>query len=824
MPNRLDKTKKELSHVKKRILSLALALSLVLALVPSTVTANTPGFSDLSENHWAYPVIMNLARTGVISGFTDGTYLPESAVTRDQFATLVVKLLEPEPTETEAIFNDVPVGSWSNAWVTAAVRRGIIIPSEYGEQLGATEPITREEAAVWMVRGLGVDIGAGVPNFADSDSITYKAEIAAAFEMGLVAGMPGNRFAPLESATRAQAAALVTNMSKILAEITPGEVEEVFNYEYRNDVKVIANPPAYSFTEANGTFTAIIPAATDEIRGVSAGNTFVLEPTAQNPDGLAGRVTNIVSEGTGVVITASVPQSIEEIYEEFEFVGNIDLLGDDVDFEITPAEWDDNSPSIFVMASLGGVPTQHASAGFRPTVRTTSTEVIVSANNSTYGRINIEKCELAWRLPKIHANINIKNKRADLYVTTSARIDFTASSSIAVDTVIPLTKITVKPVVGVHIDIPVGIRITANGEYRLETWCSMGIDFGIINGSSSAPVTFNYGFEFNHHTRATASLNIQARARLGLAGLIHAYGIEGDFGRGLLTNNALQARCPSQSCFVVESFQVRNIKSLTTWGELRNVSALRFNQDLARGLPSTLWYRTGGSWQKRCNHGGAAEQPGSSSPAVDTNERGNSVGNIANGGYAAIQGDRVYYCINNRIFSMHTDGTDRRSLDSGSARAGYLNVVGDRIYYSNFSDGGKIYTMRTDGTDRRKLNDDDSWDLNVVGDRIYYSNVSDGSKIYTMRTDGTDQRKLNDDASGNINVVGDRIYYSNVSDGDGGTYSIRTDGTDRRKLSDERFVAINVVGDWIFYSASSDSGGGFYSIRTDGTDRRFMGY
>jgi predicted RNA-binding Zn-ribbon protein involved in translation (DUF1610 family) len=47
------------------------------------------------------------------------------------------------------------------------------------------------------------------------------------------------------------------------------------------------------------------------------------------------------------------------------------------------------------------------------------------------------------------------------------------------------------------------------------------------------------------------------------------------------------------------------------------------------------------------------------------NERGNSVGNIVNGGFAAIQGDR--------------------------------------IYYRNCSDGGKLYTVKTDGSDRRPV-------------------------------------------------------------------------------------------------------------------------
>jgi hypothetical protein len=596
--------------MKRRVLSLALALCLIMALVPAAATANVSGFRDLPTHHWAYPVIMNLARTGVINGFPDGTYRPEASVTREQFATLVVKLLQPEPTENEAIFKDVPAGSWANAWVTAAVRRGIVIPGEYGESLGAAEPITREEAAVWMVRGLGVDIGSGTPGFTDSGFITYKAEIAAAFEMGLVAGMPNNRFAPLESATRAQAAALVTNMSKILAEITPGNIEEVFYYKYRNDVTVIGNPPPYTITEEGGAFRILLSAVTYDMHLLENDSYFVLHPTAANPDGFAGYAYIAFSGmeakqlGAEFVIGAVAPGSLEDIFEEFEYIGNIDLLRGDADFEVLPIEWNENSAGIF-MQTLSGVPVPQASAGFKPTVRTTSREVIVNANNSTWRGINIEKCELTWVLPKIHANISISKKRADIYVTTAARLDFTASSSMAVNEVIPLCKIPVKLAYGsITIDVPVGIRVTANGEYRIEIMCSMDTAFGVMNNKPSAQVSFDYKFQFNHRTEAAMSLNIQAKA--SVFG-IKAYGVQGDFGRGIFVSDTLQANCPARTCFVAETFTVRRIRSLTDWGEMRNVSLLRFDQNLARGLPRSLWYRTANGWQRGCPHGGATE-------------------------------------------------------------------------------------------------------------------------------------------------------------------------------------------------------------------------
>ena len=197
-----------------RVFAVLITIVMMLTVVPTTVV-RASAFSDLPSTHWAYTEIIYLANQGIITGFPDSTFRPDEAVTREQFARLIIVQVE-EPTQTEEIFADVPLGSWSNVYVTAAINRGIILPEAYGVNLGANEPITRQEAAVWMVRALGIDADNEEPNFNDVSDITYLAEIAAAVEIGLIAGMPGNLFVPHGTTTRAQAAILVTRMSNIL--------------------------------------------------------------------------------------------------------------------------------------------------------------------------------------------------------------------------------------------------------------------------------------------------------------------------------------------------------------------------------------------------------------------------------------------------------------------------------------------------------------------------------------------------------------------------------------------------------------------------------
>jgi len=201
--------------------------------------------------------------------------------------------------------------------------------------------------------------------------------------------------------------------------------------------------------------------------------------------------------------------------------------------------------------------------------------------------------------------------------------------------------------------------------------------------------------------------------------------------------------------------------------------------------------------------------------------RGNSAGNIDNGGLVAQQGDWVYYqngSDGKKLYKIRTDGTGRTKLNE-DYYSSYLNVLGEWIYYTYAFDS-RIYKIRTDGTGRTKLNEDESSYLNVQGEWIYYRNGSDERKLYKIRTDGTGRTKLNDDVSESFIVLNEWIYYRNDSSSSytGMLYKIRTDGTGRTKLNDDVPSSLNVQGEWIYYRNHYDDGK-LYKIRTDGTGR-----
>jgi len=181
--------------------------------------------------------------------------------------------------------------------------------------------------------------------------------------MGLVMGMPGNIFAPQQTATRAQAAQLVANMANILSEFTDWDGEEILHYVYRSDVMVIDEPPSYSFTEADGIFTITVYGSNDDIRRLTPGDTFVLGTTPQQQTGLAGHVIDITSQGANTVIISRSPESLEEIFYEFEFQSSIDLLelADEIMSPVPGVEITRNRNTLVI----GNLDTHSLTANFR---------------------------------------------------------------------------------------------------------------------------------------------------------------------------------------------------------------------------------------------------------------------------------------------------------------------------------------------------------------------------------------------------------------------------------------------------------------------------
>lgn len=209
------------------------------------------------------------------------------------------------------------------------------------------------------------------------------------------------------------------------------------------------------------------------------------------------------------------------------------------------------------------------------------------------------------------------------------------------------------------------------------------------------------------------------------------------------------------------------------------------------------------------------QPPVTEEPAV-VNDTGNSPGNIANGGIAALQGDQIFFRGNEGgALTVATLGADDARLISSDA-AWFINVRGDWVYYSNRDDNNRLYRIRRNGSERSPLTDGPAWFVTVVEDRIYYISEQDDYNIYRINTDGTDRIRIGDDPAWHMNLDQQWIYYINQAE-EGRMYRISLDGGSREELTAYPVGHILVDGDLVFHT-NEDDGGRLYLGTTDGSD------
>ena len=111
-------------------------------------------YTDVGSSDWFNTAVSTLSRMGILGGYEDGTFRPNSGITRAEFAKIAVSFFEYEGIEAENVFTDVAHGSWYEDFVAAAAEIGLI----EGYEDGSFRPesgITRAEACTIINRTLG---------------------------------------------------------------------------------------------------------------------------------------------------------------------------------------------------------------------------------------------------------------------------------------------------------------------------------------------------------------------------------------------------------------------------------------------------------------------------------------------------------------------------------------------------------------------------------------------------------------------------------------------------------------------------------------------
>ncbi|MEH2285491.1 MAG: fasciclin domain-containing protein [Nostoc sp.] len=131
---------------------------------PSPATpspTSTVNLSDVSSDYWARPFIQALAENNVISGFPDGTYRPNQPVTRAEFAALIQKAFSNQNRVRQLSaggFSDVPANYWAASAIQNAYEIGFLAGYP-GNLFKPNQEIPRVQGIVALSTGLGLTGG-----------------------------------------------------------------------------------------------------------------------------------------------------------------------------------------------------------------------------------------------------------------------------------------------------------------------------------------------------------------------------------------------------------------------------------------------------------------------------------------------------------------------------------------------------------------------------------------------------------------------------------------------------------------------------------------
>ena len=174
-------------------------------------------FSDVKKTSWYYDLVNEAYKAGIIDGYTDGTFKPNNYITRQDFAVMLVRAIDPDNLEqyTEAPFTDV---TSNYAMQSIAYLKDKEIVNGYGDNIfKPTDYIRRSEVATIFSKLLKLTTlstekftdDAVIPGWARDAIYSCKAA-------GIFGGDELGNFNANNNMTRAESAKVMLAVKKLL--------------------------------------------------------------------------------------------------------------------------------------------------------------------------------------------------------------------------------------------------------------------------------------------------------------------------------------------------------------------------------------------------------------------------------------------------------------------------------------------------------------------------------------------------------------------------------------------------------------------------------
>ena len=173
-------------------------------------------FTDIDID-WCHDEICLAYMLNIVNGTSETTFSPNDSVTREQYLTMLWRMVASPMSQDELSFADsAKISAYAKAAVAWAVRTGIVkgYPDNTfrpGSKISRAEMATMTYRFITSIEGIRLDDGLKADfGFKDVAANQYYAEaVNVMANLEIIKGMTATTFAPNDTATRAQAAVIM---------------------------------------------------------------------------------------------------------------------------------------------------------------------------------------------------------------------------------------------------------------------------------------------------------------------------------------------------------------------------------------------------------------------------------------------------------------------------------------------------------------------------------------------------------------------------------------------------------------------------------------
>ena len=299
--------------------TIAFVCAAALLLSPTGALGASPSdFVDF-PNDWSQGAMTAAVENGLLGGVGDGRIAPQGEVTRAQMAAIINRAFGAEKQAPLSSYSDVAADAWYAVDMAKAVQMGTFS----GTGNGLLEPdraITREEAFSVLARAFALEAGDGAAlnDFTDGAQVSAwaRGSVSAMVAGGYVNGSDGNRLNPQQSITRAEFAAV---MSNLVAQYIDADSTLNRSLEIDGNVIVRGNVDLSGYT-INGDVIIADEAANVTLDGVTVNGRLVVR-------GASDSLTISDSTTDGVILTNPNGASVLKT-DNASDLGTVTALGD----------------------------------------------------------------------------------------------------------------------------------------------------------------------------------------------------------------------------------------------------------------------------------------------------------------------------------------------------------------------------------------------------------------------------------------------------------------------------------------------------------------